>query len=105
MPNGTNATYNPEGVDYYNRLIDGVKAAGIEPMVTLYHWDLPQALEDDGGWLNETTAELFEIYARVCFAAFGDRVCSMLYKFVKNVNYIKVNFDNRILSYVWLDHL
>jgi beta-glucosidase len=62
------------GFDHYDRLIDGLLGRGVEPVVTLYHWDLPQALEDEGGWLNRDTAERFAEHAAACFAAFGDRV-------------------------------
>src|SRR5439155_10868470 len=54
------------GVDHYDRLIDGLLERGIEPLVTLYHWDLPQALEDDGGWLARDTVEHFAEYAATC---------------------------------------
>ncbi|XP_053375783.1 uncharacterized protein LOC123534954 isoform X1 [Mercenaria mercenaria] len=74
FPNGYGDVPNKEGIDYYNRLIGALLGAGITPMITLYHWDLPQALEDYGGWRNETTAEHFADYADVCFNAFGDRV-------------------------------
>ena len=66
------------GFDFYNRLIDALIAAGIEPMVTLYHWDLPQALEDKGGWTNRATVDAFAHYAGACAEAFGDRINSWI---------------------------
>jgi beta-glucosidase len=64
----------PSGINFYNRLIDSLIAKGIEPIATLYHWDLPQYLEDLGGWANRSTATTFADYARVCAIEFGDRV-------------------------------
>uniref|UniRef100_A0A8C6XYL9 Lactase n=1 Tax=Naja naja TaxID=35670 RepID=A0A8C6XYL9_NAJNA len=72
--NGDNSSLNPEGVNYYNKLIDNLLDSGIEPMVTLFHWDLPQVLQDFGGWQNESIIDAFVNYAAFCFATFGDRV-------------------------------
>lgn len=66
------------GFDFYNRLINALIAAGIEPMVTLYHWDLPQALEDKGGWANRGIVDAFAHYAQACAQAFGDRINSWI---------------------------
>ncbi|KAF8240408.1 glycoside hydrolase family 1 protein [Tricholoma matsutake] len=67
---------NPQGIQFYSSLIDGLLAHGITPFVTLYHWDLPQALHDRyGGWLNkDEIVKDYTRYSRVCFEAFGDRV-------------------------------
>ena len=66
---------NQQGIDFYNLLINELITEGIEPWVTLYHWDLPVALEFEiGGWLNEDIAEVFADYAGICFEHFGDRV-------------------------------
>ena len=73
FPEGTGAS-NPQGIAFYDRLIDGLVARGIEPRATLYHWDLPQALQDCGGWGNRDVAGWFEDYAEAMFGAFGDRV-------------------------------
>ncbi|HEX3806353.1 MAG TPA: GH1 family beta-glucosidase [Gaiellaceae bacterium] len=62
------------GFDHYDRLLDALLDCGVQPVVTLYHWDLPQALEDRGGWRARDTAERFAEYASACFDAFGDRV-------------------------------
>lgn len=73
---GRDDPINQKGIDFYNKLIDGLIARGITPWLTLYHWDLPQALHDRyKGWLEiENSQEDFERYARVCYQQFGDRV-------------------------------
>ncbi len=72
---GTASSFNQAGIDFYSRLIDCCLSNGIEPWVTLYHWDLPQNLQESiGGWLSEDISDLFAQYADVCFQHFGDRV-------------------------------
>ncbi|GAA3652656.1 GH1 family beta-glucosidase [Microbacterium marinilacus] len=73
MPNGGSAV-NGRGLDFYERLVDGLLDRGIQPIATLYHWDLPQELEDDGGWANRDTALRFAEYAAAAAGALGDRV-------------------------------
>lgn len=65
---------NLKGIDYYNRLINALLAEGIEPFITLYHWDTPLGIQNDGGWLHDEIVEHFADYARVAYNAFGDRV-------------------------------
>ncbi|MET0955272.1 MAG: GH1 family beta-glucosidase [Cryobacterium sp.] len=65
---------NPAGLAFYERLVDGLLQRGVTPVATLYHWDLPQALEDQGGWRNRETAYAFADYARIVGEALGDRV-------------------------------
>jgi beta-glucosidase len=65
---------NTKGVDFYNRVIDACLELGIDPWVTLYHWDLPQALEDHGGWVNRDVIGWFSDYTEKCAQLFGDRV-------------------------------
>ncbi|KAK2434383.1 cyanogenic beta-glucosidase [Trifolium repens] len=74
FPNGSGAI-NQAGIDHYNKFINALLANGIEPYVTLYHWDLPQALEDKyKGWLSTDIVKDFATYAETCFQKFGDRV-------------------------------
>ena len=73
LPDGTGRT-NPKGLDFYARLIDLLLGRGIQPLVTLYHWELPAALDDRGGWLNPDIVHWFADYAETAFRAFGDRV-------------------------------
>ena len=70
-------TPNPAGLAFYDRLVDALLAAGITPAVTLFHWDLPQALQDAGGWRSRDTAERFAEYAGHVAAALGDRVADV----------------------------
>src|SRR4051812_2714771 len=73
LPDGRGRV-NAAGIDFYDRFVDELLENGIEPFVTLYHWDLPQALEDRGGWTSRETADAFAEYAEVVAARLGDRV-------------------------------
>ncbi|WP_416175906.1 GH1 family beta-glucosidase [Clostridium sp.] len=73
IPDG-DGEINQKGIDFYNNLINECLKYGIVPFVTLYHWDLPQTLEEDGGWTSKRTVKAFRKYANTCFKAFGDRV-------------------------------
>jgi len=73
LPSGTGAV-NERGLDFYRRLCDALLEAGIRPVATLYHWDLPAALDDRGGWLNRDIADWFAEYAQCAFHALDDRI-------------------------------
>ncbi|WP_031069628.1 GH1 family beta-glucosidase [Streptomyces sp. NRRL WC-3742] len=73
LPTGRGAV-NPAGLAFYDRLVDALLEAGITPLPTLFHWDLPQALEDSGGWLDRDTAHRFADYTAVVTDRLGDRV-------------------------------
>jgi beta-glucosidase len=73
LPDGRGPV-NPAGLGFYDRLVDRLLEHGITPFPTLYHWDLPQALEDEGGWRNRATAEAFATYAETVASHLGDRV-------------------------------
>ena len=75
MPDGVNV--NPEGIDFYDRLVDGMLARGLKPFQTLYHWELPSALADIGGWTNRDVAARFADFAEVITRRIGDRVASV----------------------------
>jgi beta-glucosidase len=91
MPDGVGKP-NPAGLAFYDRLVDGLLETGITPLVTLYHWDLPQALQDRGGWPERATAEAFADYAAVVAGALGDRVTGW-------------NTVNEPLCVAWIGHL
>ncbi|XP_062849239.1 cytosolic beta-glucosidase [Trichomycterus rosablanca] len=74
LPDGTTSFVNPKGVQYYNKVINDLISNAVTPMVTLNHFDLPQALQDVGGWKSPQIADFFDNYARFCFKTFGDRV-------------------------------
>ncbi|CAD6267982.1 unnamed protein product [Miscanthus lutarioriparius] len=79
LPNGTLGDINEKGIDYYNNLIDLMIDNGIEPYVTLFHWDTPQALvEDYGGFLDKRIIKDYTDFAGLCFERFGDRVNNWL---------------------------
>ncbi len=73
LPQGTGQV-NQAGLDFYDRLVDALLESGITPFVTLYHWDLPQALQDRGGWASRDTAQAFAAYAEAVVRRLGDRV-------------------------------
>ncbi|KAM6984955.1 LOW QUALITY PROTEIN: lactase/phlorizin hydrolase [Aplochiton taeniatus] len=74
FPSGRRPSLNQKGVEYYDRLISGLLAYNITPMVTIYHWDLPQALQDINGWENVEMVDIFNDFCDFCFSTFGDRV-------------------------------
>ncbi|MDB5050980.1 MAG: beta-galactosidase [Fibrobacteres bacterium] len=71
---GGRGPVNKAGLDFYDRLVDGLLEAGIVPFTTLFHWDLPQALQDEGGWVNRNIVEAFGVYAEQVVKRLGDRV-------------------------------
>ena len=73
LPDGRGRV-NPRGLDFYERLVDALLEHGIEPLATLYHWDLPAALDDRGGWLNPDSTDWFADYARIVYRRLDDRV-------------------------------
>jgi beta-glucosidase len=87
---------NQRGLDFYRRLVDGLHERGIAPMATLFHWDLPQALQDAGGWESRDVAHRFADYAEIVFRALGDRVPVWL-----TVNEPKTVVQN---GYLWGHH-
>lgn len=74
LPNGFADKINEAGIDYYNNLINEILKNNIKPFLTIYHWDLPQKLQNLGGWTNPHVVDWFADYANVLFDKFGDRV-------------------------------
>jgi beta-glucosidase len=73
FPQGRGAV-NRAGLDYYHRLVDAIRAAGMRPFCTLYHWDLPQTLQDEGGWENRATVDAFVTFAELIFREFNGKI-------------------------------
>ncbi|MCU1320908.1 MAG: beta-galactosidase [Acidobacteriaceae bacterium] len=94
FPTGSGAA-NPRGIDFYSRLVDGLLAAGIQPYCTLYHWDLPQALEDKGGWQSRDTADHFAAYAGYVADHLSDRVKHFM-TFNEMHSFIDLGYGNGI---------
>ncbi|XP_063629209.1 lactase/phlorizin hydrolase-like [Cydia splendana] len=97
LPTGFANRVSEDGARYYGALIDALLEKGIEPVVTLYHWDLPQTLQDLGGWANPLISGWFADYARVIFDLYGDRVKTWL-----TINEPVVVCD---VGYVWFDSI
>src|SRR5580765_5622408 len=69
LPEGT-GKINEKGIQHYNQFVDDLLSNGIEPMITLFHWDLPQALQEKGGWMNPASVKWYEDYANIIFRSF-----------------------------------
>lgn len=91
LPTGYANEINEDGINYYNNLINELIANGIEPMVTMYHWDLPKSLQEIGGWTNAAIIDYFKDYARVLLTHFGDRV-----KYWITFNSVCHGYDNDV---------
>lgn len=74
FPSGLRGSLSEKGAQYYDSLIDTLIQSGVQPVVTLHHWDLPQELQGYGGWLNVSVIEAFRDFADFCFSRYGDRV-------------------------------
>jgi len=112
FPSGSGAI-NQRGLDFYKRLIDGLLKRGIQPLPTLWHWDTPQQLEDQGGWVSRDTAQRFAEYADTVFRVFGDSVPAWMTlnepKTVVTVGYLQgfhaPGFHNPHKAYAAMHHL
>lgn len=74
LPTGDITNVNEKGIEYYNKIIDNLLKRNVEPMVTMYHYDLPLRLQQMGAFANELIVDYFEVYAKLLFERFGDRV-------------------------------
>lgn len=74
LPNGDISNVNEKGIEYYNKVINKLLEQNIEPMIAMYHFDLPQKLQLLGGFANSIIVSYFEVYAKLLFERFGDRV-------------------------------
>ena len=94
FPDGT-GEINPKGIKFYSDLIDELLKHDIAPFITLYHWDLPQALQNIGGWENRELIDIFTHYAKTCFEYFGDRVKHWI-TFNEAINFIMLGYRDSL---------
>ena len=99
LPNGDLSVINEKGLQYYDNLINELLLNNIQPMVTMYHWDLPQKLEDIGGMTNRSIVDYFVDYSKLLLDRYGNRVSILLLKWQNQINTFLVQIG-KILGHI-----